>query len=288
MNLSETMEGGGAAFYAGSRTVIPKARDFITVRNMTSGAIIRYAPVPLESGSIQIRSGGIAENGGASYQLVSCTMKQNTGRWGIAMEEIRPQEWGRVQICGIAVVSTVTSLPAGSSAAAVAPVNGGVSYCGTDRSGAVRVLIQDGCTALVILDERADNVLAYNGYFKLVDASTYDSATGFLVSAAVKVIDGADSSGAYCGYTDLSYAKEVPVTTLSMAEGGTVSLYGWYDSATSKYAVRVDSTSAHASAAGNGRFGSLQLGRCTVSSGSVTIIQDWQGGPAYFSLRYVV
>lgn len=64
----------------------------------------------------------------------------------------------------------------------------------------------------------------YNGYFKVIDDSTYDES-GEIVEARIKVIDGKNPDGQFCGYTDLG---SVPVKTIENPAGKNIYLTAWW------------------------------------------------------------
>jgi len=287
MDGFEDYSDGGAAFCAGGRRGFSPARDYILVYNATSGGISRTFPVALDPGCIQVRSGGgFCVYDDTSYQLVSGAMRATTERWGVAMENIPANDWGRIQVCGVADVCVLGYV--NSAVPAVVPCSGGVCFSDVGSPAAARVLVTHNGRAVIDLQKRWEIAPSYSGYFKLEDASSYDADTGLLISGAIRVINGAYPQDPFCGTTDLpGSGREVSAATLNMS-GGFVSLYAWYDSAAGKYAARVDSSRDYASAAGSGCYGEFQLGRVSVESGRLAIVQDWQGGPVYFSVRYIL
>lgn len=80
----------------------------------------------------------------------------------------------------------------------------------------------------------------YNGYFKVIDDSTYDE-NGDIVEAKVKVIDGKNPDSEYCGVTDIG---NVSVTTINNPAGKNIYLTARWVEEDGGYNVFVDTSPA--------------------------------------------
>ena len=113
---------------------------------------------------------------------------------------------------------------------------------------------------------------AYLGYFMVIDASEGDAFK-------VKVIDGKDPDGEYCGYTDI--VGKVPVAILDNPAGKLIILSAEYDTEAQNYKLEiVAKTEAEVSGLCYFLLAEVKSDR--------SILQRWEAGTINFGERYVI
>lgn len=111
----------------------------------------------------------------------------------------------------------------------------------------------------------------YNSYFKVIDASEGDAFK-------VKVIDGKDPDGEYCGYTDIGI---VPVTILDNPADKLIILSAEYDTEAQNYKLEiVAKTEAEVKGLCYFLLAEVKSDR--------SILQRWEAGTINFGERYVI
>lgn len=112
----------------------------------------------------------------------------------------------------------------------------------------------------------------YIGYFKVIDASEGDAFK-------VKVIDGKDPDGEYCGYTDI--VGKVPVAILDNPADKLIILSAEYDTEDQNYKLEiVAKTEAEVKGLCYFLLAEVKSDR--------SILQRWEAGTINFGERYVI
>ena len=114
----------------------------------------------------------------------------------------------------------------------------------------------------------------YNGQFKVIDATGEDGVF------RVRVVNGADQDGEFCGITDVGSVNSAVLTPKSTDRY--VILKATYDSETKKYNQEVFLN----------EYSLSGIAMCTVlatiNPSTKKIVQEWVDGTIYWSTRYYV
>ena len=116
----------------------------------------------------------------------------------------------------------------------------------------------------------------YNGYFKVVDASTEDAR-------AVRVINGSNPQNSYCGHTDLG---DYPATTLNYTLPDSGMLYVYLTAKFNETSWKYELGFLIAQEPPESPTGYWLL--ANINPLNVKISQVWTGGAIYWGDRYYI
>lgn len=122
-------------------------------------------------------------------------------------------------------------------------------------------------SAAVVIDE-------YNGQFKVIDVTGEDGVF------RVRVVNGSDQDGEFCGITDVGSVNSAILTPKSTDRY--IILKATYDSETKKYNQEV--TTTNYSIGGIAMYTVL----AEINPSTKKIVQEWSDGTIYWSTRYYI
>lgn len=220
--------------YSGqSDPVYPSFSPGLTVidfMNSSSGTIGAFTAVRILANLPPQSSGEL--DGRWEGQCIVCGVPayDENEPWGIALDEVEPQEYGRMALAG-----TVPAVFSGSGRKVTPSPDGLVA----GDSGSAWIVAQpaesyperESFPGVILLGGGSGSVESYYGPFKLRAKSETE----------LEVFNGALEDASYCGITDLPGLREVPRCTLSITDGSKHPVYiCFFYSENDGYSVKID------------------------------------------------
>lgn len=185
---------------------------------------------------------------------------------GVALQKIMPGKIGKVRISG--VVPAMADISDTEDRYLIINTNG---HLASSAMGKIRLLNRPANTGsqfvhvLLGASGESEPQSEYNGMFKLMDSG----------SGVINVVNGADLTSQYCGYTDIGNA---PNMSIAKSNNKNIYLIATYNSTEEKYVFNVKT--------------SYLTGEMYWLLGSIdnlgNLTQIWTQGAIYFAWRFLI